>query len=59
MSVYDEATRARLMEKMVGRSVFSIFCNDVMAKGNLAVQELNEIKVSLSENQDGQEPTEN
>jgi len=58
MAVYDEVTRARTMEKMVARSIFTKFIEGVIAQGNLSVQELNEIKLETMEVQDGEEPTE-
>jgi len=48
MAVYDEVTRARTMEKMVARSVFTKFIEGVIGQGNVAVRELQEIGDDLA-----------
>ena len=48
-ATYDEATRKRVTEKMIGRSVFTKFIQDVLVQGNSAVTELNESRVAHEE----------
>ena len=54
-AAYDEVTRTRLHEKMAARSHFSNFCQDIVARGNMAVNELNEIKVNSMDSGDDTE----
>ena len=42
IAVYRKETREAVMEEMLARSIFSIFCSDVIAKGNIAKDDLAE-----------------
>jgi len=40
VSVYPKETRGPVMEQMLARSIFSVFCSDVIAQGNIAKEDL-------------------
>jgi len=42
VSTYAPASRGPVMEQMLARSIFSVYCDDVIASGNIAVEELRE-----------------
>jgi len=41
VSVYENSSRGPVMEQMLARSIFSVFCSDVVAEGNIAKDDLN------------------
>ena len=40
VSIYDNASRGPVMEQMLARSIFSVFCSDVVAQGNISKEDL-------------------
>lgn len=42
VSTYAPTQRGAVMEQMLARSIFAVYCDDVVASGNIAVEELRE-----------------
>lgn len=43
IAIYNAESRGQITEQMVARSIFSIFCSDIIAEGNVAKEELADI----------------
>ena len=40
VSVYEPSSRGAVMEQMLARSIFSVYCEDVIDAGNIALDDL-------------------